>query len=250
MSRPASALAAIGAFALLLAGLPLAEPLFRLLFPEVAQPAYTREPLALLAGEHLLLVLAALVPASLLGIGLGIAATRPGGAELRTLADALAAVAQAVPPVAIIALALPALGFGAAPTVLALVAYVTLPVLRQTVAALESLPAGVVDAARGCGMTPRQILTGIELPLARAPIVAAIRVAGALAVATAAVGAIAGASCLGTPIIAGLVNGNPAWVVQGALLTGALALAVDRSLALLLPATEHDPQWPDRFRSV
>lgn len=234
MSRRRSALLAVAAFLALLLLLPMAGGLLDLVFPGLAQTAWTREPLARLAAEHLLLVLAALVPAAALGVGLGIAATRPGGAELRVLADAMGALAQAVPPIAVIALALPALGFGAAPTVLALVAYVTLPVLRQTVAALDSLPARVVDAARGCGMTPRQILFSVELPLARGPIAAAIRVAGTLAVATAAVGAIAGASCLGTPIIAGLVNGNPSWVLQGALLTGALAIAVDRVLALLV----------------
>lgn len=234
MRRIAAAVLPLALFLLLLVGLPQADAPLAALFPGTADPVYRRESLAALALEHIALVVLALVPAGCLGVGLGIAATRPGGAELRALGTGIAALAQAVPPIAVIALALPALGFGAAPTVLALIAYVTLPVLRQTIAALESLPRDVLDAAAGLGLTRRQILLRVELPLARAPIGAALRVAATLAVATAAVGAIAGASCLGAPIIAGLVNGNPSWVVQGAVLTALLAISADRLLVLLL----------------
>jgi osmoprotectant transport system permease protein len=135
-------------------------------------------------------------------------------------------------------MAVPAVGFGAAPALLALVCYATLPVLRATTGGLATVPPEVLDAARGSGMTPRQVLVRVELPLAAPPILAGLRVAAVLAVATAAVGAVAGASCLGTPIIAGLVNGNPAWVVQGALLTGLMAFAVDGLLGALAPKPE------------
>jgi len=218
-----------------LVGLPQAEGGFRALFPDVADPLYRRQSFTDLALSHAVLVLLSLLPAAAIGIGLGIAATRPGAREMRSIADALAGFAQAVPPVAVIAIAVPAVGFGAAPAAIALVCYATLPVLRATAGALATVPPEVLDAARGVGLTPGQVLRQIEVPLAAGPILDGVRVAAVLAVATAAVGAVAGATCLGTPIIAGLVNGNPAWVVQGAVLTGLMAFAVDSALAGLAP---------------
>lgn len=222
-------------FAAALLLLPQAGAGFAALFPEVAEPLYRRGSFAALALTHALLVAFSLLPAAAIGLGLGIAATRPGAGEVRLVADALLGFAQAVPPVAVIAIAVPVVGFGAAPALIALVCYATLPVLRATAGALATVPADVLDAARGAGMTPRQVLWQVELPLAAPPILAGLRVAAVLAVATAAVGAVAGARCLGTPIIAGLVNGNPAWVVQGAVLTGLMAFAVDGLLGALAP---------------
>jgi osmoprotectant transport system permease protein len=220
-------------FAAALLALPFAGPTFGTLFPDVAEPLYRRESFVTLTLSHAWLVVASLVPAAGIGVGLGVAATRPGAREMRVIADALVGFAQAVPPVAVIAIAVPAVGFGVAPTLIALVCYATLPVLRATTGALATVPGDVLDAARGHGMTPRQMLWQVELPLAAPPILAGLRVAAVLAVATAAVGAVAGANCLGTPIIAGLVNGNPAWVIQGALLTGLMAFAVDGLLGAL-----------------
>ncbi|MBW6398584.1 ABC transporter permease [Roseomonas sp. HJA6] len=228
-------------FAAGLLALPLLGPGFAALFPDVAEPLYRREAFGTLALAHAGLVLASLLPAAAIGIGLGIAATRPGAREVRAVADALVGFAQAVPPVAVITIAVPVLGFGAAPALLALVCYATLPVLRGTTGALATVPPEVLDAARGAGMTPRQILWQVELPLAATPILVGLRVAAVLAVATAAVGAVAGATCLGTPIIAGLVNGNPAWVLQGALLTGLMAFAVDGLLGALAPVSASPP---------
>ncbi len=202
----------------------------------MADPLYRREAFADLALRHAALVAFSLLPAVAIGVGLGIAATRPGAAEARIVSDTLVGFAQAVPPVAVIAMAVPVVGFGAAPALLALLCYATLPVLRGTAGALAIVPPEVLDAARGSGMTPRQVLFQVELPLAAGPVLDGVRVAAVLAVSTAAVGAVAGATCLGTPIIAGLVNGNPAWVVQGAVLTGLMAFAVDGLLGALAPA--------------
>jgi osmoprotectant transport system permease protein len=223
------------AFVVAVASLPALGPAFHALFPEASEPVYRREGFARLAFNHAGLVVFSLLPAAVIGIGLGIAATRPGAREVRVLADALAGFAQAVPPVAVIAIAVPAVGFGAAPALIALVCYATLPVLRATMGGLATVPPEATDAARGIGLTPRQVLLRVELPLAAGPILDGLRVAAVLAVATAAVGAVAGASCLGTPIIAGLVNGNPAWVVQGAVLTGLMAFAVDALLGAAAP---------------
>ncbi|MBC9179412.1 ABC transporter permease [Roseomonas ludipueritiae] len=206
------------------------------LFPEVQRPVWDQRSWFALLGSHLLLSLGAAAVAAALGLAGGVLATRPGGRRLRPLLDALFSLAQAVPPIAVIALALPALGFGAAPTVLALVLYACLPVLRGAVAGLDGVPPGVLDAARGIGMGPWRMLAQVEMPLALPVVLSSLRLAVVLSIATAAVGAMAGAECLGTPIVVGLANNNGAYVLQGGLFTAWLALLADRSLALLLPA--------------
>ena len=164
-----------------------------------------------------------MLPATAIGVALGILITRQAGRPLRPLTDALVAASQAVPPVVVVALAFPVLGFGTAPTVLALIIYCIMPVLRGTAAALESAQGDATEAARAMGFTASQRLWQVEFPLAIPVIAEALRVAFILAIATAAVGALAGASTLGTAIIIGLQNQNEAYILQGAAATGALA---------------------------
>lgn len=192
-----------------------------------AAAAVPAERLAALALAHGMLVLLALPGAAILGLGLGLAVTREGGRTLRPAADALVAASQAVPPVVVVALALPALGFGPGPTVLALGLYGLMPILRGAVAAFEATPGEVREAARAMGLTPVQILREVEAPLAAPLILDALRVALVLCVATAAVGALAGAATLGTPVIVGLQNGNELAILQGSAATAALAFAAD-----------------------
>lgn len=234
MSRRAALLAAEAlAFLAALLAAPHAEPLWHALFPEVARPTYLQDPWLSLLGWHLALSLGSVALAALIGIPAGILATRGAGQRLRPLLDATFSLAQGIPPVAAIALALPLLGFGAAPTLLALVLYAALPVLRATVSGLESVPAGAREAALGLGLSPWQRLRDVEFPLARPVLLSGLRVAVTLSVATTAVGAVAGARCLGTPIVTGLANANPSYVLQGAIFTAWLALLLDRALGLL-----------------
>ncbi|MCF4125740.1 ABC transporter permease subunit [Methylobacterium sp. SyP6R] len=183
--------------------------------------------LAWLARQHLVLALGGFVLAGGAGLGLGILATRVAGASLRATLDTLAAAAQAAPPVVVVALALPVLGFGAPPILLALAAYGLMPVMRGTVGALATVPEEVRRAAIGMGLTPTQILMRVELPLAAGPILEALRVVLVLAVATAAIGALAGAQTLGTPIVVGLQTQNTLALVQGAAAAAALAFLAD-----------------------
>uniref|UniRef100_UPI0022EA5BD6 ABC transporter permease subunit n=1 Tax=Falsiroseomonas oryzae TaxID=2766473 RepID=UPI0022EA5BD6 len=189
--------------------------------------------LAGLALAHAGLALVGVVPAALLGLALGVWVTRPAGRGMRPAADALAAAGQAVPPVVVVALAVPAFGFGLWPTALALVLYGLMPVLRATVAALDSVPPDARDAAEAIGVPPARILAEVEMPLAWPLVLDGLRVATVLAVATAAVGALAGATTLGTPIVLGLQNQNQVLVVQGAAATAALAFAAEGALLAL-----------------
>ena len=233
MRRAVPLLAEAALFLLALWAAPRAEPLWHALFPEVARPAYLAESWFVLLATHLALALGAVAVAAILGIGAGIAAA-PNPAA-RPALDTAFSLAQAVPPVAVIALSLPLLGFGAAPTLLALVHYAALPVLRATASGLAAVPPDVTEAARGLGMGRWRRLREVELPLAAPVLLSGLRVAATLSIATAAIGAVAGARCLGTPIILGLANGNAAYVLQGALFTAWLALITDRALGLLAP---------------
>ncbi|GEP10128.1 ABC transporter permease [Methylobacterium gnaphalii] len=197
-----------------------------------------RRPLAAgrvieLAEHHLALAGLGLMLVGVLGVGLGVVATRVSARGWRNGIDTAAAVAQAVPPVVVVALALPVLGFGGPPTLLALLAYGIMPTLRGTIGAIEAVSPDARQAGIALGLTPRQVLTQIELPLAGAGILDALRVALVLSIATTAVGALAGASTLGTPIVAGLQNQNLLPMLQGASATAALAFLGD---ALMLAA--------------
>jgi osmoprotectant transport system permease protein len=220
---------ASGALALALA--VLAEPTVALAVAAAlggaAKAPVPADRLVDLACRHAALAFASVAVATALGVGLGVAVTRSSGTALRPLVDMVAAGLQAVPPVVVVALAFPALGFGAAPTLLALVFYCLMPVLRGTVAAIEAAPADVKEAARAMGFTRLQLVLRIETPLALPLIAEAVRVALVLAVATAAVGAIAGAATLGTPIITGLQNQNELHILQGAAATAALAFLME-----------------------
>jgi osmoprotectant transport system permease protein len=220
---------ASGAVALVLAGFadPQVASSLAAALGGAAKPPVPADRLADLASRHAILALASVAVAAAAGVGLGVLVTRSAGARLRPLVDTLVAGLQAIPPVVVVALAFPALGFGAAPTVLALVFYCLMPVLRGTTAAIEAAPADVKEAARAMGFTRLQLILQIEVPLALPVISDAVRVALVLAVATTAVGALAGAATLGTPIITGLQNQNELQILQGAAATAALAFLME-----------------------
>jgi osmoprotectant transport system permease protein len=201
------------------------------LFPSEKELLYPRAGLPVLFGEHLLLVGVSSAGAALAGAALGIFVTRPSGRGFLGVASDLGSFAQTIPPVAVLALAVPFIGFGVKPALVALCLYSVLPVLRNTIAGLEAVPASVLEAAEGMGMTGWQVLRRVELPLAFRVIMAGVRTSVVINVGTATVGAIAGAGGLGTPIVAGLVRENPAFVLQGAVSAALLAFFLDQLLA-------------------
>ncbi|MGE7138676.1 ABC transporter permease [Luteibacter sp. NPDC031894] len=215
---------------LLLLGLPHAGAWFHAWQPDLSHPLYTRTSFPILTLAHLGLVVVATLIAVVIGLGLGILATRPAGRSLLPTVRAVAVIGQTIPPVAVLAIAVPLLGFGAAPTLLALVLYGVLPVLGQTVAGLDQVPPAALHAADGMGYGRWRRLLDVELPLAAGPIMAGVRLSAIVGVGTATIGSAVGATTLGSPIVEGLVGNNPAYVVQGALLVGALALSVDAML--------------------
>ncbi len=216
--------------ALLLAlayGLPHSMPLFTTLFPALPRPVYLQDPLADLLWQHLGLVLLSSAMAIMLGTAAGVAATRPAGRAFRPLLEAVAAMGQTFPPVAVLAVAVPAVGFGEFPALIALTLFGLLPVLQATMAGMESVPRPVLESATAMGLGPRQILTQVQIPLAMPLWLAGIRTSVIINIGTAAIASTVGAKTLGSPIIVGLSGFNTAYVLQGAVLVGLLAIAAD-----------------------
>lgn len=217
----------------LLALLPLSGPLFQTLFPALERPLYTRASLAWLTLAHLGLTLAATAVAALAGVAGGILATRPGGRDIRPTVLALCAAGQTFPPVAVLAIAVPLLGYGAAPTFVALALYAVLPVLSATIAGLDGIDPAVRRAADGMGFPAGQRLRRVELPLAAPVILSGLRTATLINLGTATIGSTVGAATLGSPVIEGLSGSNPAYVIQGSLVLAVLAVTLDRGFEAL-----------------
>jgi osmoprotectant transport system permease protein len=217
-------LALLGTVALM----PCSGPIFRALFPDNPRPVYTRASFVDLTLAHLELVAVSSLAAAFVAIGLGIFVTRESGRDFAPLVSALAAIGQTFPPVAVLALAIPMLGYGATPTIVALTLYAILPILEGVITGLRAVPASVTAAATGMGFSPLGRLLHIELPLARPFIVSGLRTAVIINIGTAAIGSSIGAVSLGSPILEGLSAANPAYVLQGAIIVALLAVVVDR----------------------
>lgn len=203
------------------------------LFPEQRRVLYGRTTLLQLALQHVGIVGASLAVVLAIGVPLGVWLTRPSGREFLPLANNVLAVLQTFPPVAVLALAVPAFGFGMKPTLIALVVYGLLPVARNTIVGLESVPQDALEAARGMGMGPWERLFQVELPLAAPVMLAGVRVSAVYTVGTATVAPIIGAGGLGVPIIAGLAVSNLAMVIEGAVPVALLALLVDHAVGVV-----------------
>jgi osmoprotectant transport system permease protein len=189
-----------------------------------APPIYDQGSLLLLALAHLGTVCLASTASTLVAVGLGILVTRPSGAEFLPLSRTLVNVGQTFPPVAVLAIAVPLVGFGEAPTLIALFAYGLLPVFENTIAGLQSCPGAVLEAADGMGMSGRQRLLTVELPLALPLILEGIRLSLVVNIGTATIGSTVAAKGLGEVIIAGLLSDNTAFILQGGLVTGLMAI--------------------------
>jgi len=220
-------------FAALLFGMRQLGPLFEWAFPGVRPALYDRDSFVALFLSQAELVALAAGAATIIGVGLAIFVTRSAGRDFRTIVNALATVGQTFPPAAVLALAVPALGFGARPTVVALFLYGLLPIIENAIAGLEGVSASVRDAAQGMGLSAWQLLRDIELPLAAPVILAGVRVSVTIAIGTATIGSTVGALTLGTPIFDGLAGNKISYVVQGAVLVALVAILTDLLFAAL-----------------
>ncbi len=176
-----------------------------------------------LSASGIALAIAIGVPLATLG------ADRPA---LRSVLLACAGGFRVIPSLAILALAIPLLGLGFAPAVLALVVLALPPIVINTDLALRSVPAPTLEAARATGMTPRQVARRIRWPLALPVVSVGVRIATVEVIASASLAAFIGGGGLGDYIVGGLQTGDYGELVVGALTVAALAIVADASLGV------------------
>ncbi len=180
---------------------------------------------------HLILTLIALSLGIVISIPLGIWAAQSVTVKRPLLA--LVSIIQTFPSVAILALVVAMLGgqIGTIPAVIALVLYSMLPIVRNTVTGLETIPSEVADAAKGIGMSPNQILVKVRLPLALPIIIAGIRTATVWTVGLATLSTLVGATSFGNYIFTGLQIRNLVAVTVGSLAAAIMAVILDSLIA-------------------
>lgn len=189
-----------------------------------------------LTGQHLALVGAAVGMAVLLGVPLGIAATR--WRWLATPLLGLATVVLTIPSLALFGLMIPAFArfghaLGYVPAVTAVFLYSLLPILRNTYVALSSIEPGIQEAARGIGMTRWQRMRLVELPMAVPVILGGVRTAVVMNIGVATIAALIGAGGLGVLILQSISQSNMSKLAVGAVLVSVLAIVADLFLQKL-----------------
>ena len=189
--------------------------------------------------EHLWIIFVSNGVAVVIAVALGIYITGKGREQIADVVLYLAGIIMTIPSLALFGLLMPllaAMGFssiGFLPAVIALILYGQLPILRNTYTAIREVDPAMIEAGRGMGMTPSQILLKVKLPLAVPVIMAGLRNAIVINIGIAAIAAIIGAGGLGAPIFRGIRNARMDLIIIGAVSVSILALAADGLLALV-----------------
>ena len=181
--------------------------------------------------EHLGLVAASMAIALAIGLPLGIALVHRQ--KMQRWVIGTANVLQTIPSLALFGFLIPVPwigGVGASTAIVALALYALLPILRNTSTGIQEVDPAVVESAIGMGMTPRQVLWQVQLPLAAPVLLAGIRVATAMCIGVATVAAAIGAGGLGVFIFRGLAMVNNQVILAGAIPAAGIAIAVDSGL--------------------
>jgi osmoprotectant transport system permease protein len=182
-----------------------------------------------LTAEHSVLVLIAMAFALAIGIPLGILLTRQKA--LRRWALGFANVMQTVPSLALFGFLIPITHIGKPTAIVALVLYALLPILRNTLTGILGVDAAVRESAIAMGMTNRQLLWYVELPLAAPVILAGVRVATVTTIGTATIAAAIGGGGLGVFIFRGIASVDTTEILAGAVPAALLALLSDGGLS-------------------
>ncbi len=180
-----------------------------------------------LLGQHIIIVLISGLFAILISIPLGIFVTRKRFQKSEFWIVNIANLGQTIPSLAVLALAMGFLGIGMKAAIVALFIYSLLPILQNTIAGIRSVDKNTIDAARGMGLTPFQILIRIELPNAASSIIAGIRTAIVINIGTAALAYLIGGGGLGAWIFTGIRLFDNPFLISGAVPVTLLAILVD-----------------------
>nr|WP_312979352.1 osmoprotectant ABC transporter permease OsmY [Atlantibacter sp.] len=184
-----------------------------------------------LGKQHLILVFSSMALALAVGIPSGIALSRPAARRFAEYVMQIFNVGNTLPPLAVLALAMVIIGIGDRPAIIALFLASLLPIVRNTYAGLCSVPASLIEAAKGIGMTRWQQLRQVELPNAWPVMLSGIRIATAINVGTAPLAFLIGASSYGELIFPGIYLNDFPTLILGAAATALFAMILDMALA-------------------
>lgn len=187
--------------------------------------------LVYLGKQHMFLVFWSMLFALLVGIPSGILLSRPFARRWAEYVMQIFNVGNTLPPLAVLALAMVAIGIGDRPAIIALFLASLLPIVRNTYAGLCAVPPSLLEAANGIGMTKAQRLRQVELPNALPVILSGVRVATAINVGTAPLAFLIGASSYGELIFPGIYLNDFPTLILGAVATALFALILDMLLA-------------------
>ena len=182
--------------------------------------------------QHFYLFLISTIFAFIVGMLLSIFVTREGKERIGRVVLTITAMGQAVPSMAVVALSFFFLGIGAKPAIFALIIYSMVPIVFNAVSGLLSVHPKIIEASKGIGLTSRQILWKIELPLAVPVIMAGLRSAATINIGTATVASIIGGGGLGDLIFIGLKLNKNSLIFIGAGLAAVLAIVIDTLLLM------------------
>jgi len=189
--------------------------------------------------SHLWITFIAVLIAVMLGVAVGVYISGKGREHVADSVLYLAEIMMTVPSLALFGLLMLLLGFlglktfGTVPTVIALVIYGQLPILRNTYTAIKAVDPAMIEAGRGMGMTDGQIIFRVQIPLAMPVIMAGVRNATILLIGIATIAAMIGADGLGVPIFRGIRNARADLILIGGISVSLLAFIVDGLMALL-----------------
>jgi osmoprotectant transport system permease protein len=183
--------------------------------------------------EHIRLVMYPLLLAVSIAFPIGIILTRPRYRRYTSRVMAVLNAGQTIPPLAVICIFLPFWGLGVRPAIIALTIYALLPIARNTIAGIYGVPDEVKDAARGMGMTAREIFFQVELPLSFPVVMTGIKTSAVLTVGTATLAALVGGSGMGAVIFAGINFFKLEIILAGTLIIALMAIVLERFLTLI-----------------
>jgi osmoprotectant transport system permease protein len=183
------------------------------------------------AWEHVVLVSVSVTTASAISLVVGIWVSRRPRAYSAVMA--ITALLYTIPSLALFALLIPLVGLGRTPAVIGLVSYSLLILIRNIATGVRDVPADVVEAARGMGFGPWQLMIRVELPLAMPVIIAGVRIATVTVIGIATIAAYINAGGLGTLIFSGIQQTFAAKIIVGGVLTSLMAITVDVGLTRL-----------------
>lgn len=189
--------------------------------------------------EHIWMVVLSSSIAIILGVILGIFVTTSYGHEFKELLLKAVNLGQSFPSPALLALAVPVLGYGIRGALIALVVYALMPIVYNVVVGIEEVPKDIIDAAKGMGMTERQIYTKIKIPLALNVILGGIRTALVINISATTLAAAVGAGGLGVLVVNGVRTFDMVLILEGAIPVTLLAIIVE----LLLKELQEKLIW-------